>query len=141
MDSNLVVLDTNVWSHLFAIKRSPDERVGEWRALVTGRTVVIATQTRAELLAWPLLRDLGERRRSRLMKQLDATPTIPVDEPVIQRFARLTADSRARGDALGQKQHTAERWVAATALAHGAPLLVADSIYSNDPDLELLWSP
>lgn len=138
MTSNLVLLDTDVWSHLFAVKKSRDDRIAHWRALLTGHTVAIAAQTRAELLAWPLIGRLGKTRRERVWSQLDATPTIPVDEPVIQRFARLTAEARGRGDALGQKQHTGDRWVAATALAHGAPLMALDSIYSNDPDLEIL---
>lgn len=133
-----MLLDTDAWSHLFAFKgrRHPD--LARWRALLTGRTVAIAVQTRAEVLAWVLIRDLGEPRRQAILTHLENTATVPVDEAVIQRYARLTAEARARGDALGAKEHTADRWVAATALAVGASLLSADGIYRNDPDLVLL---
>ncbi|BBX73957.1 hypothetical protein MSHI_18630 [Mycobacterium shinjukuense] len=98
--------------------------------------MVIATQTRAEVLTG--VRRLGEGRRDQILAQLDGTPTIPVDENVIQRYAKLTADAKARGDALWHKIHTGDRWVAATALAINAPLLAMDAIYNSDPDLVLL---
>lgn len=85
-----------------------------------------------------MIQDLGEARRVVIHRQLDATATIPVDEAVIQRYARLTADARRRGDALAGKVHVADRWVAATALAMAVPLLAMDRIYRNDPDLMLL---
>jgi predicted nucleic acid-binding protein len=103
---------------------------------LTGKTVVIAVQTRAEVLSG--LFALGEARRSAIRTQLDNTPTIPIDEEVILRFAKLTADARGRGDALAEKIHTGDRWIAATALAINAPLLAIDRIYQNDPDLRLL---
>jgi predicted nucleic acid-binding protein len=138
MPVDVVVLDTNVWSHLFGMKARATGDVARWRALLTGKTVAIAAQTRAELLAWPLINNIGEARASRIRVHLDLTATIPVDEPVIQRFARLTADARRRGDALGSKLHTADRWIAATALAIDSPLLTADGVFGHDPDLVLL---
>jgi len=138
MPAELVVLDTDVWSHLYAVKRRQHPDLGDWVRLLTGKTVVIAAQTRAEVLVWLRLRDLGEQRRTAVLSQLDNTPTVPVDEAVIQRYARLTADARVRGDGLSDKAHTADRWVAATALTLGVPLLSLDQIYRNDPDLLLL---
>lgn len=138
MAGDVVLLDTDVWTHLFAIKRRTHPDSAKWRRLLVGKTVAIAVQSRAELLAWPLIRDFGDARRSHLFAQLDATTTVPVDEYIIQRYAQLTADAKIRGDALGGRAHTADRWVAATALAIDAPLLAADRIYRNDPDLVLL---
>jgi predicted nucleic acid-binding protein len=139
MRSGVVLLDTDVWSHLFGFKvRHPQEAT--WRSLLTGKTVAVAAQTRAEVLAWVRIRQLGEARASRIVQQLDDTATVPVDEAVIQRFARLTADARARGDALADKAHTGDRWIAATALRVDAALLMADRIFRNDPDLTLLDS-
>jgi hypothetical protein len=107
-----------------------------WRELLAGRTVMIATQTRAEVLTG--IRRLGETRRASILAELDKTPTVPVDEDVGQRYAKLTADARDRGDALWDKIHTGDRWVAATALAIDAPLLTNDAIYDSAPDLVLL---
>ncbi len=134
----VVVLDTDVWSHLYGRRKiHPD--VQHWRDLLVGRTVVIATQTRAEVITGMIEQCWGPDRREKLMQQLDATPTVPVDEQVVQRYARLTADARARGDGLGGAAHTGDRWIAATALALDAPLLALDQIYRHDPDLTL-WT-
>lgn len=140
MTADLVVLDTDVWSHLFLEHPRRHEHDAEWRRLLVGRTLCIAVQTRAELLAWPEISGWGEQRRALLTSQLDATPTLPVDEAVIRQFAHLTADARRRGDALADKIHTADRWIAATTLAHTAGLLAMDRIYSRTPGLDLLWS-
>lgn len=138
MASDVVVLDTNVWSHLFGFKRRQHDQTETWRRLLTGRTIAIATQTRAEILVWPLSSNLGETRTNRVLAELDATPTIPVDEQVIQRYARLTVDATKRGDALCGKAHVGDRWIAATALAINASLLSDDQIFRHDPDLVLL---
>ena len=61
-----------------------------------------------------------------------------MDEGVIQRYAKLTAEARHRGDALWDQVHTGDRWIAATALAINAPLLAIDQMYNSDPDLVLL---
>lgn len=98
---------------------------------------MIATQTRAEVIAGMSQGNWGPDRMEKLMQQLDATPTVPVDEKVVQRYARLTADARARGDGLGGAAHTGDRWIAATALSLDAPLLALDHIYRQDPDLTL----
>ncbi len=138
MSGDLVVLDTDVWSHLYGVKGRSHADAARWRALLTGKTMAIASQTRAEVLVWILLGRLGDSRAGRIRMQLDMTATVPVDEAIIQRYARLIADARARGDALWAREHTADRWVAATALAIDAPSLAIDQIYRNDPDLLLL---
>ncbi|MGL4745783.1 MAG: PIN domain-containing protein [Dermatophilaceae bacterium] len=138
MTPNLVVIDTDVWSHLFGLKNQPHPNTGRWRTMLAGKSVVIAAQTRAEVLTWCLIRDFGARRLTTIRSQLDSAATIPVDEAIIQRFAQLTADARRRGDALGAKHHVADRWIAVTALAIGAALLSGDGIFASDPDLALL---
>ena len=63
-----VVIDTDVWSRIYLASGSGSknaQRTAERQALtdaLTGKTVVIALQTRAELLTFPLVRQLGERR-------------------------------------------------------------------------------
>lgn len=106
--------------------------------MLVGRSPAIAVQTRAELLVWPELRRWSADRAGSLRNQLDNTPTVPVDELVIEAFVRLTVSCRRNGHALGQKEHVGDRWVAATAIAIHRPLLAADAIYSHAPGLELL---
>jgi predicted nucleic acid-binding protein len=56
---------------------------------------------------------------------------LPVD-------ATLTAACRRAGHALHDKVHTADRWVAAAAIAKRFPLLSGDAIYAAAPGLTLL---
>jgi predicted nucleic acid-binding protein len=63
---------------------------------------------------------------------------VPVDERVIDAFVQITVDCRRSGHALGQKEHVADRWIAATAIAIRRPLLASDGIYFDTPGLELL---
>ena len=136
-DARIVVLDTDVWSHLF-VRRTTSDEVRSWRELLTGRTVVVSTQTRAEVLVGILSGNWGERRRAQARKILDGTATVPVTDDVVVAYANLAADCRRAGHALAQKIHTGDRWVAATAIAIGAPLLAVDRIYRNAPGVTLL---
>lgn len=69
---------------------------------------------------------------------LDQTPTIRSDNQVVDAHADLTSACRRLGHALHAKHHTADRWVAASAIAKGAALLAGDGIYQNAPGLDLL---
>ncbi len=86
-----------------------------------GRSVAIAIQTGAELLIWPEMRGWSADRADRLREQLDNTPTVPVDERVIEAFVQTTVNCRRLGHTLAQKPHVADRWVAATAIAISRP--------------------
>lgn len=105
---------------------------------MTGRRPVIATQTLAELLLWPELNRWQTARRSRLNAILDSTPVVPVTREVVDAYVDLTADCRDHGHALRAKEHTGDRWVAATAIAIGRPLLALDGIYHDAPGLAVL---
>jgi len=134
----LVLLDTDVWSHLFSDARRRHPEDARWRELLLGRTIAIATQTRAEVLAGAAIAKWGEPRTLALQAQLDRTATVPVASDVVEAYVQLTVDLKTSGHALQQKQHTGDRWVAATAIAIGAPLFSADGIYRGAPGLVLL---
>lgn len=138
--SNLqaTMLDSDAFSLLFVRRDTADARIPGWRELLAGRRVLISFQTRAELLAGALARGWGERRTIELRGILDRTPTIGVDDGVIDANASLYAECRRRGHALHAKENTADRWVAACAIAKGTPLLAGDGIYRGAPGLSLL---
>lgn len=138
--SQLVIVDTDVWSLLFARRGRKDVRISEWRALLLGSTVAIATQTRAEVLTGVLERRLGERESDMIISQLDRIATIPVSEDVVKAYAALSVATKAVGHALWRKEHTGDRWIAASANAVGAPLLSGDAIFRGTPTLTLLDS-
>jgi predicted nucleic acid-binding protein len=64
----VVVLDTDVWSHLYVPRRGVDPRAAVWRHRAVGATVVIATQTRAEVLAGVYGSKWGAQRRDDVMR-------------------------------------------------------------------------
>lgn len=55
---DVVVLDTDVYSHLYAHHGATAAPKQALKDLLVGRSVVIAVQTRAELLIWPEVRGL-----------------------------------------------------------------------------------
>jgi predicted nucleic acid-binding protein len=134
-----VVVDTDVYSWLFVRQRQLEgAELQRIRDRLVGRMVVIAIQTRAELLVWPLLQQWGESRKTELAKRLTATPTLPVSADVCDCYVRLTVQCKRLGHALGDKMHTGDRWVAASAIALGRPLMTLDGIYRDAPGLDLL---
>jgi predicted nucleic acid-binding protein len=137
-EGGAVLLDTDVWSKLFILKGTVDPRVETWKTALVGRPVVIATQTRAELLQWPELHTWGQPKKDALEAQLNATPTIPVDESVTRAYVRLTVSCKHAGLGLFQKVHCADRWIAATAIAHNLPLLTGDDNLRAAPGVKSL---
>lgn len=135
--SRPVVLDTGIWGHLY-VNKKPDARTPYWRRLLTGRTLVIAAQTRAEVLYGLYAAKWGPARLTAATARLDATNTVPVDEDIIQAYARLSTDCKAAGHALHADKHSGDMWIAATALVLTADLLSADHIFRGAPGLFLL---
>lgn len=132
------VVDTDVYTLVFVRKDSPDPRVPGWRQQLLGRRVLATFQTRAELLALAARNTWGESRARELRAQLDRTATIGADESVIDAYATLVAECRRAGHALQQKQHTADRWIAACAIAKDVELLAGDGIFAGTPGLRLV---
>jgi predicted nucleic acid-binding protein len=133
-----VLLDTDVFSALF-VSRERAERQGlpveAWEKALEGHRVLISVQTVAESIAGALTAKWGGRRVGALRDRLAATPVVPVGPDVIDTYAQLTADCKAAGHPLAQKIHSADRWVASSAIAKGLPLLAGDGIYVGAPGL------
>ncbi|MDV8021646.1 PIN domain-containing protein [Rhodococcus sp. IEGM 1330] len=136
-----VLVDTDVFSILYIDPVKAANRghpVDELRAQLAGLQVVIAFQTRAEVLAGAMVGNWGERKVADTRGKLDSAPTISIDSGVVDAYASLTAACRRVGHALHDKIHTGDRWIAACAISKGLPLLSLDGIYSGAPDLALL---
>jgi len=82
-----VLLDTDVWSHLYVRRSSVNPKLPLWRRSLLGRTLVVATQTRAELIGGVFMSIWGDERTRATLQLIDETPVVPVDEPVIQAYA------------------------------------------------------
>jgi predicted nucleic acid-binding protein len=132
-----VVLDTGVYGRLL-LPGTPIPGSAKWRDALAGMTVVIAVQTRAELLFGAGKSGWGERRVADLRTQLDRTPTIPVSEEVVEAYASLRSQRHRTGHALAAKIHNGDLWIAASAIAIQAPLASDDGIFVDAPGLVLL---
>jgi len=139
-----VVVDTDVYSALYADPERATRRglpVDSWHDSLAGMQVLISFQTRAEVLAGLRTGNWGDARLRAALAKLDASPTIPADRDVVDAYAELTSQCKRAGHALHAlhaKIHTADRWVAASAVAKDLPLLSGDGIYRGAPGLTLL---
>jgi predicted nucleic acid-binding protein len=128
-----IVIDTDV----FSADLVPRSRLTEFYAsIVTGRPAFISFQTVAELRYGALCRGWGEARMPRLDAKVAKAEVVHTGPELVMVYARLRADCEAQGHALGQREHNADRWVAATAIRLGIPLVSNDAIFRNAPMLE-----
>ncbi|MDK3255196.1 PIN domain-containing protein [Blastococcus capsensis] len=131
-------MDTDVWSPLFMPGRKAHPSVARWRTLLTGRTIVISEQTRAEVIGGLLDAGMGPARARAAIDQLNRTATVPVDDALADTCAQVYANCKRIGHPLHAKDHTGDRWIAATAIHTGLPLLSNDGIFRDVPGLVLL---
>jgi len=77
--------------------------------------------------------DSRSRRLQTLLVALSLDP-IPVDDPVADAWARLRVNLRDRN----LRMPVNDSWIAATAIAHGVPLVTQDDDYADVPGLEVI---
>lgn len=137
-----VLLDTNVYSAIFITPSETARKQGHplaaWRVALRGRRVVIAFQSRAELIIGARSAKWGGRRMRDLDAQLAATPTVQLDDDVMEAYVSLTVESRVLGSGISQNIHVADRWIAACSIAKSIPLLSGDRVFEGAPELTLL---
>lgn len=95
-------------------------------------SVITIGELRAGVLAATDLRS-RERRLSTLTAALALDP-LPVDDNVAEAWARLRLLLR---DA-GQRMPVNDSWIAATAMAHGVPVITQDADYVDLDDLPVI---
>jgi tRNA(fMet)-specific endonuclease VapC len=131
-----VVIDTGVFGAQLTCRTWP---LGElYRPLVEGRAAVISFITVAELRFGARLATRGPQRLRRLERELRRAETIWPGPELIDAYAALRAWCVKAGHGLGQKDHEADRWVAATAMWLGVPVVAHDAIFANVEGLNLL---
>lgn len=57
------------------------------------------------------------------------------DNDLVNVYAQMRAELQAAGHGLHDKMHEADRWIAATAIRYGLPLVSHDRIFDNVPGL------
>lgn len=133
-----IVIDTDVFS-ADLVPRS--ELATRYAPVTAGRLAFISFQTAAEVRYGALRRGWGSVRMRNLEAKLDRVEVIHTGPDLINIYARLRADCAAAGHALAQREHDADRWVAAAALRLGVSLVSNDGIFNGVPGLIVEHAP
>jgi predicted nucleic acid-binding protein len=95
-------------------------------------SIITIGELRAGVLA---ATDLAVRdRRLITLSTASTLDPLPIDGEVAEAWARLRIALR---DA-GRRMPVNDSWIAATAIAHGIPVVTQDDDYDNAPDLEVI---
>jgi predicted nucleic acid-binding protein len=131
-----VVIDTGV----FAARLTPSGNLlaARYRPVLEGRPAVISFITVAELGYGARLAGWGPERLRRLEYEIARAETVWPGPSLAEAYASLRTWCVRTGHGLGQKDHEADRWVAATTIWLRTPLVAHDRIFGNVKDLELL---
>lgn len=127
-----IVIDTDVFS-ADLVPRS--ELATRYAPVIAGRLAFISFQTAAEIRYGALHRGWGIARMKNLEAKLDRVEIIHTGPELIDVYARLRANCAAEGHALAQRDHDADRWVAAAALRLDVSLVSNDRIFDGVPGL------
>jgi predicted nucleic acid-binding protein len=87
-------------------------------------------------LTFGVLSAVGSERANRLQTLIDVQQLdpIPVDGRIAATWAELRIALREKGRKLGVN----DAWIAATAIAHGLPLVTQDDDYAGVPGLDVI---
>ncbi len=129
---NVLLLATNVVSVLFNKSHSLRPACIE---AVAGRQLVISFMSLAELLLWPAANNWGASRRAALETHLARYTTLYPDGRTCAIWSEIVDHCRRAGKPI----HTADAWIASTALQWRIPLVTADfRDYEVIDDLEVV---
>ena len=129
-----VVIDTGVFG-ADLVPGSPLTALYE--PIIAARPSFISFQTVAELLYGALRRGWGENRMLKLRSKIARTEVVWPGPELVEPYANLRAGCKAGGHALAQRPHDGDRWIAATAVRLGIPLVSHDSVFRNAPGVIL----
>jgi predicted nucleic acid-binding protein len=129
-----IVIDTDV----FSADLVPGSRLAErYTPIITGRPAFISFQTVAEIRYGALRRGWGAARMLKLDAKVQRAEIVHTGPELVLVCAQLRTDCDAAGHPLAQREHNADRWVAATAIRLSIPLVSNDRIFVGVPGLAL----
>lgn len=131
-----VVVDTGVFGS--GLVPSSGDLARRYQHHLVGRRVDPAYQTVAELRYGSLRRKWGAQRLEAMEDRLRRATVAPVDERTALIYAQLKLACVDDGHGLGQKDHDGDRWIAATAVRYGIPLVSHDRIFEGAPGVDLI---
>ena len=99
--------------------------------------VAISPFTLGEVRSGYIQARWGQARIVSIEHQLATYTLIPLDEDTVDEWSRLTAHCRTAGVTVGDN----DRWIAATAISRGLPLVTCDENQSKVPGLNAIYLP
>lgn len=132
-----VVVDTMVLSSIVNATRDPGP-AARYRSLIGRRPVVVSFMTVTEMRYGAVKAGWGELRRRGLERDFAKFVIVQPDDQLMQVCAELRVECEQSGQALGQKIHEADRWIAATAIALDAQLVSDDAVFRGIAGLDVL---
>jgi len=132
-DRGPVVVDTDV----FSARLIPNSLLAQrYEPVLAGRDEFISFQTLAEVRYGAQLRNWGAARLRRLEVAVSKIEVVHSGDDLIREYADLRVACQRVGHALHQREHDADRWIAATAIRLGIPLASNDGVFRETPGLE-----
>ena len=128
-----VVVDTMIASAWLGAKQT--RRYSRWTNVLRDVRWVLPFVVVAEMRFGAEVTGWGPRRRDMLDRLVSRSGVIPPIEEVTDAYVDLRARCVRDGHGLGAKDHEADRWVAAVAIAGQIPLASEDGIFDHVPDL------
>lgn len=133
-DRGPVVVDTDVYSARLIPNSTLARR---YEPLLVGRAEFVAFQTVAEVRYGALLRGWGAARLRRMEAEFGRIEIVHSGLDLIRVYVELRVACQRMGHALSQREHDADRWIAATAIRLDVPLVSNDGVFDNTPGLRL----
>lgn len=133
MTAGSVVVDTMIASAWLG--RTHSQRKVRWVPLLERATWVLPFTVAAELRFGAEVAGWGARRRGVLERLIGSAGVIPPIDAVTDAYVDLRTWCVHNGHGRGAKDHEADRWVAAVAIAGTLPLASEDTIFDDVPPL------
>ncbi len=106
-----------------------------YRPLLEGRAFVLLFQTVAELRFGALRQGWGKQRLDRLDQRVARAELVWPGPELLEEYVALRVRCEQAGHGLAQSHHDADRWIAATAIRLGVPLVSHDAVFKAAPGL------
>lgn len=136
-----VLVDTNIVSAEFIPRRNNAVLRARYAAHLAGVEWVVSFVTVAELRFGALVANWGPQRIDAMEARLRQLRVIGVTSDLAWQCAQMRVECRRAGAAIADKHHEADRWIAASALKHGLPLISNDKIFGAVPGLTHVYEP
>ncbi len=131
--ASAVVVDTMIASAWLGVRETPGK--ARWAPLLERSAWVLAFTVVAEMRFGAEVAGWGARRRGVLDRLVARGRVVPPREEVIDAYVDLRTWCVRDGHGLAAKDHEADRWVAAVAIASRLPLASEDSIFDDVPSI------